>query len=934
MGVVLLEDVKPSELELKEKFEKIKGALGTSSSGLIENLANGLAKFIGYESPGSSDTIGSGGIAVTKGYKKAYDGEWNNVFNGNSVVSTGGTAPPEYGAKIFLGCVPMIFSALSYLYWRCDSKGNGEWIGFSLKGSGLESDLKDYMVASGFKASELNGKKYGSEIAGTPFSKFKDFSDGMTNAAASAKERADKEDKAKKSIYPGNPLQADKTPTYPEFLKPLLDNGQDKANNTRASSDENSFSILFHIAKLYFRGRHIMSSKLPDFKARIPSTIREMLYFLAALPFSPSYDALDSYISNHFKNISPVSATNSDAEIMIPVADSNIHFSYNALSAANLKDYLTTSCSLSLTVLGIIQGSGASEKPGEPWLHELFSNSAFHLNCPAAGPTLFRSLSSYTYALQFQLYFLYAQCAGTFSRGFGWRGCKYGSTVNSENVTSHICSAGCTEKSSHNSGDHTSGSRRCKHSDCSNNSPLQAFLTDKLKGFSLSPSSTSGHLSDHPPGFMCHFKMGFTPQSLRPEAGTGNYIYSAINHFCSGPVTPLRQLCEKLGCLAKRAPRTLGDVFGFIWQLNSQLFNKTQTLEKLKEATTPNHYSVEDFIAKLTPLLKPVLSPRNPEDSGLIKSLKTMAPLIPFLYQLFKVNTDDFLPVTLFNLAQHCHKVDRQSGNSFRLMHKASSNSVVTPSHDCTHSPNDLWSLYQPVGPKTSQYGDTDPYKDCRDSNCGGYLEPLTLNYGATFSPSSAPVYLSWMAYLTDDLYEQLSDMLHDFNNISCDNCNGSCTRGKSCHSTSGQICQCVSVVQCAGVLPVLYKYGFQFHDTTSLSGWKYENRRWSPDTPTVRSCENFHSALSNVLSRNAPLAKLLESIDSFLYMFRFYFFYNLSSFWLCSLVILLYFIFYGIDVLHVRSHLKLTLSHRIPPIGLLTTGKAPALTKLTYYMP
>ncbi|GIX62288.1 uncharacterized protein BcabD6B2_17230 [Babesia caballi] len=429
--------------------------------------------------------------------------------------------------------------------------------------------------------------------------------------------------------------------------------------------------------------------------------------------------------------------------------------------------------------------------------------------------------------------------------------------------------------------------------------------------------------------------MGFAGK-LRTDAGGGLNIAYALNPFCGSPSDPLRQLSEQLGCLTKRTPSTLGDLLGFIWHLNGQLFKSRPKMIDLIDKFDKAFGLSNDLSSKFTTDAYSVLSvlwnhiaKLNPGSSsssatGFSISLEAMAPAIPFLYQIFMMKDPNTLPGAIFDLTQHCHN----------LKHDEQTNEVKHLSPDgkaqCSHSssnPADLWSLYNPVGDKAK-------YPNCSNKNCGGYLEPLAFTYGATFSPSSASAYLSWMAYLTDDLYAWLSEMRDDFNNISCEHCGSQCQQMKTCHATPQTACSCRSVVSCAGVLPVLYKYGFQFHDTTSLSGWKYENRRWSQGTPTVRSCRNFSQQLSNVLSPDAPLAKLLLTIDEFLYMFRFYFIYNLSSFWLCSLAILLYFIFYGIDVLHVRSHVHFPSTHGIPPIGLLTTGKVPALTKLTYNMP
>ncbi|GIX63657.1 variant erythrocyte surface antigen-1 family protein [Babesia caballi] len=912
---------------------------------LIDNLADGLAKFIGYTNPGNG-TIGTGGIAASgqpvnpsatgTGYKLTYDrgsATWSSSFgnNGDSSIA----------AKIFLGCVPMIFSSLTYLYWRCDDKGDGEWTKYGFNQSGA---LKNFMVGMGYKASELSLSMRGSHISISAMNdKFDDFKKGMTAAAQTATERANKEKQTFNKLYPGGSFSENNKPAYPEFLKALQQNGETKAGSITNNANGNSFSIFYHIAKLYFSAKQAGQSTITAFERRGPSTIREMLYFLAALPFSPSYASLNEHITSLFQSLSHNTHNDIDAVYMIPVADTTSVSSNNTLSAANVKDYLTSTCLCSSSLLAVIQGNSGSPNPDKPWLYSLFSNS-MNLHYPS-GPALFKKLADYAYALQFQLTFLYKQCRGAYSKSCGWQACRFGSRINPQQdyvhqVPSHICNGyNCNgnEQCNHKS------TGTCKHNEgaigaicgkgADSNSPLQAFLTDKLQGFSRSknfdPLSTN-HLDNHPPGFLCHVKMGFSPADLRSEPGIGNHVYSALDTFCGDAHGPLPHLSEKLGCLTNRTPRILGDVFGFLWQLTGQMFNKPQILGKVRDALSLHPNSVDDFIAKLTQSLTPVMQSTQPKDSGLVKSLEAMAPTIPFLYQLFTVNPDDFLPVRLFNLAEHCHKVDT-SDVGFKISHQNSSNPAVTSGHDCRSYPNDLWSIYQPVRPTFG--GGDDSQEACRGTNCGGYLYPLTHSDGATYAPTNAPAYLSWLAYLTDDFHEWFENLLADFTNIDCKmfGCKGRTCQGRHGLGQHGSVspqCACQSVVQCGGVLPLLYRHGFQFTDAYSLNGGRGGNDK------SKRSCQNFHKQLSNVLSENAPLAKLLESIDSFLYMFRFYFFYNLSSFWLCSLAILAYFIFYGMDVLHFKSHVHFPSSHSVPPIGLLTTGKGPALTKLTYYMP
>ncbi|GIX62568.1 variant erythrocyte surface antigen-1 family protein [Babesia caballi] len=886
---------------------------------LIDNLAEGLAKFIGYENGKKPD--GMSGI-VKSGYTSSYPD------SSNRNKDLGQNPNHATHAKIFLACLPLFYQAFTYIYWRCDaSKGNGAWAKQTFDGSNGHH-LKYFMFAMNYEASYLNNRR-GSEVLSGAMKSFADFSAAMTEAERTARTRAGKEEAARRALYSGaQPSPSNSTPTYPEFLTELSKKFPETLSASTPAKD--SLAALYYCALCYFK---CQQQKNVTKAVNTPTTIRQMLYYLVALPFSPNYDDFNTHVTAHFKKLSKSESDEVyDAALMMPVADSGISSKHNTLSAADIKDYLIETFMYSMAALGWLQGPGSSKSTEEPWLHELFCNSQFNLSYPS-GQTIFNVLANCTYALQFQLGFLFSMCA---HKGVkcGWQECRYGEEIEpTQNyktlVSSHICHAGCNHSSGSSSQCNHDGQQCGQAGGKDTPSPLQAFLTDNLQGFSRGhPSDPSSHLASCSPNSMCHVPMGLQATHLRQNAGTGNHIYSAFYSLCGSPSSPLRQLCEKLGCLTKRTPRTLGDWFGFIWNLNGQLFNNAEILNNLKDAVIQKPNSVEEFIARLTQSVPPQSSS---EGSGLVKALQTMGPAIPFLYQLFTVKPDDFLPVTLFNLAQHCHKVEVH-GNSFKILHKNPGSSSI-PGHQCSDSPNDLWSLLQPVRSNTNN-------PECMSGTCGGYLSPLTHSAGATYAPVHASVYLSWLAYLTDDFHEWFQNLLDEFKNIDCSRmgCRTStggkaaCTAHKpGTHGTSSGTCSCDSVVHCGGVLPVLYRHGFQFYSPYTLSGGSSGNDQ------TKRSCDKFHSALSNVFAEGAPLTKLLESIDDFLYLFRFYFFYNQSAFWTIYVCLILYIFFFLLDTLRVRSHLHFPSSNSIAPISLLGTGKAPALkkfTKLTYFMP
>ncbi|GIX64522.1 extracellular matrix-binding ebh [Babesia caballi] len=921
----------PTIRTVSQKITSVDGAINTrpkQHSFLKPIFEVGKKAFI--------DQIKNSNKYVPTNYQPAGLLQWNTPNDTDQVQAC---------AKIFLGCLPLIFSKLSYFYWRCHDSGGG-WNKLTL----YSADLKDFLFGMDYHPRYLNRNKTGQNIIQTAMTTkhFKDFSEGMNKAQTTATERASKETTAKQDLYSSaTSTNQNSNPTYSEFLAGCNEKLNERIKLERSANfNDCPLSALHLLASCYFR---CMQSKIDAVSSRPPSTIREMLYFLAALPYSPNYDSLNTHISNHFKSISPVSDASSDAVLMIAVADSSTNQKHNTLSAADLKYHLMSTCSFSTAFLGMIQGPGASQNT-EPWLYELYCNSAFNLKYPSAA-ALFNAIAKYTYAVQFQLLFLYFMCSNDGNK-CGWNNCTYGSETNKSSngspLPSHICPGfQCNNpfKCWHNGGNTNANCKHNKYTDgqsCgkgSNPSALQAFLTDRIQGMCRQHPGTSYHLSTCA-GPMCHVPMGFKATHLRQNPRTGNLISLALQLFCGSPTSPLRQLCEKLGCLTNRTPRTLGDVFGFIWHLNSQLFKTRPTpqtvAEMLVKALGPNKPpKVPAFMFNMLKSLSTSasqVSQATATPTGLSRSLEAMAPAIPFLYQLFMAKDSNSLPGTLFDLNQHCHTKENKSD---AIVNGQKPRTIIVVHHKsggCLQT-NDLWSLYQPVGQKPSKTGDTDPYKDCRDQNCGGYLYPLTHSDGSTYDPKHASSYLSWLLYLGDDFEIGLRYMLDDFKNIDCKT--SGCS-GKKCskphqpgtHGTDAE-CSCDSVVYCGGVLPLLYRYGFKFYSPYSLSGD-------IGGIKTKRNCNACHTQLQSVVNGD-PLSSFLTSIDTFLYAIRWEFFSKLSGFWSIYVCLILYTFFFLLDTLRVRSHLHFPPSNSIAPITLLSTGKAPGLrtfTKLTYFMP
>ncbi|GIX66148.1 variant erythrocyte surface antigen-1 family protein [Babesia caballi] len=776
---------------------------------------------------------------LEKAYVSYYPPSANWPANGNG--------QQKNCAQIFLGCIPLIYHCLTQFYWLClDTKKR--WDTYPFNGGAL----RNLMVALGYGDAFLGGST-GKAV--------------MTSVATTFNELSSANDATSKP--------------YPEFLNSLT-TSFNKAFTSPTLTDQ-TIPALYHIARLYFRHQHGRNAGKP----RPPSSIREMLYWLSGLQFSPQYDSLQSHISGVFRNLLGKSTSTDDAQLSLPVADSGSTKDSNTLSAFDLKGYLTMTCLYTPMVLGRLQGHGVSTESNEPYLHHLFGNGMSFAY--PSGAALLSKLSEYAYALQFQLSFLTQQCFIHNGDGCGWRKCRFGSTVEpttkfKTSVSSHLCHADC--------GTHSSGA--CQHdgpatSKCGKQngaaSPLQAFLTDNLKGFRRDHPGTSDHLASCSSKSMCHVPMGFKAEYLRESPGYGYHVFYPLLFYCSDHSRPLRLLSDKLHCISNYTPRSLGDMFGFYLHLCLQVFNKRS----------------EDLSEYVTKLLK---TRNHPSRAGLV------------IFEYLEHSIVE-LGSAVHGVVRHCH--NRKASDPVKqIKHQTVSGEQCSHSH--SQSPADLWSLFS-VMDKTKN--------DCSSSKkCGAYLSPLTRSNGSTFGKSAAfaSTYLSWVSYLSDNFKERLEGLLTDFTNITCTECKtlngGTCNCAKGNHGTSN--CQCDSVVSCSGVLPLFYEHGFNFFDVQSLSG------NGSGNTQTKRNCGQFHSQLQTVITGD-PLNTLLTTIDAFLYAIRWEFFSKLSGFWTIYTCLILYTFFFLLDTLDLRSHLKPTSSHTVPPIGLLTSGKPLPMTKLTY---
>ncbi|CDR71749.1 hypothetical protein, conserved [Babesia bigemina] len=222
-------------------------------------------------------------------------------------------------------------------------------------------------------------------------------------------------------------------------------------------------------------------------------------------------------------------------------------------------------------------------------------------------------------------------------------------------------------------------------------------------------------------------------------------------------------------------------------------------------------------------------------------------------------------------------------------------------------------------------------------SPCGSYLKPLNRDIRHMFAEDNADKYLSWIVYLTESFYKLLEQLYADC----CNNCNkpGARCHGRSCDKecmmkarfvmndtmpTHSQGCR--SIVNCTMTLPTLRKYGMYFESKSDLNG---------KNIATKRTCEDFCKALAQVVKQGNALYVLVhKTIPEFLFTIREPFIWLNVALWSLSLFYLICVMVGRLDVLHIRSHLRIPSSHKITAQSLLAAAQVGRLAKISYLQP
>eukprot|EP00371_Babesia_bovis_P000017 XP_001608664.1 variant erythrocyte surface antigen-1, beta subunit [Babesia bovis T2Bo] len=194
---------------------------------------------------------------------------------------------------------------------------------------------------------------------------------------------------------------------------------------------------------------------------------------------------------------------------------------------------------------------------------------------------------------------------------------------------------------------------------------------------------------------------------------------------------------------------------------------------------------------------------------------------------------------------------------------------------------------------------------------CSQYLSPLSGQQYGQLSPAMAGTYLSWLVYLIGEFQEGLDKLKEDYMKVDCksDGCTGpggaagGCGGGQCQAGTHGNrdTCCCTSVVSCTGVLPVLYKYGFGYGDVEKLhKGPGVLNG----GVGTQKKCHDFLETLKNV-EGSSEFKKLINEINQLIYTTRLPWIFVLTIAWLVAVLYLAFGAIWPLDWTHMRSHCR-----------------------------
>ncbi|KAG6440197.1 variant erythrocyte surface antigen-1 alpha subunit [Babesia bovis T2Bo] len=367
---------------------------------------------------------------------------WNDLTN---------SPDRNHCARILLGSVCLIWSGITYMHWTGKyEKTSPRWNNHILDGSGLDDGtLSQWLQALGFPKDMLNDKGPKNRLDQVIWDGFMGrLFLGFTHPSGSGAVDGNTAKQPYHMNYAGFVHTAHRDSFNNEAR--VFPNGSG-SSTTGQISDTNQHKIgaifkLYILSCAYFTG---LQKKTTHSTPRNPKTIREILYWLSALPYSQAYKDMLGYakerLAEVLKKPGDNASTTEQSELKfhqtgrwhpITVHQYNLFAHFQAV---------TQYCPLVLIGIqgGIHSATKGTDRTMEPAIHSLYSNTECHFTYPAVDIQAYNQVVHYIRALFYQLYFLRKQCAVKVALGGKWRECRYGNGVESKGVISWMC-LGCS----------------------------------------------------------------------------------------------------------------------------------------------------------------------------------------------------------------------------------------------------------------------------------------------------------------------------------------------------------------------------------------------------------------------------------------------------------------------------------------------------------
>eukprot|EP00371_Babesia_bovis_P000390 XP_001609037.1 variant erythrocyte surface antigen-1, alpha subunit [Babesia bovis T2Bo] len=361
----------------------------------------------------------------------------------------GGSKTPSHRrhqcARILLGSVCLIWSGITYMHWTGKyAPGSPYWNNHIIDGTGLDDGtLSQWLQALGFPREMLNDAGPQNRLDKVIWDGLRDiFFLGFLAPGGLGHDVKDENGNTARSPFGMNYAGFVHTIHRDSFntdQATVFTNGN-ASRTTGQISDTNqhkngAFFKLYILSCAYFTG---LQKRNSESTPRTPRTIREILYWLSALPYSQAYPKILTHSKGVLEKVAPdvkgtktLSFNQIGLKHPITVDEYNLFAHFQAV---------TQYCPLVL--IGIQGGIHSTKDTKEPAIHSLYSNTECKFTYPAVPIQAYNQVVHYIRGLFYQLYFLRKQCAVKVTCGGKWRECRYGQGVESKGVISWMC-LGC-----------------------------------------------------------------------------------------------------------------------------------------------------------------------------------------------------------------------------------------------------------------------------------------------------------------------------------------------------------------------------------------------------------------------------------------------------------------------------------------------------------